>query len=206
MIYTVAQFIPIIVLFLLVTYSKNVVIFSNTVLGKLIAICIIIFYTFLDKLLGAAVCLFIVFYYQSDLVESMLNMDNDLNDLNDLNDSNDLNSTAILANEKNFVDDYVYIDKEKSKKEGIINYGDEYYKDILINNDVKQSKFRNDNCEKGELINKDLPVNYEMTEHVFPELKFRRGFCNPCLKDCEFSIIDEKLAMEDKLLREIKKK
>jgi hypothetical protein len=191
MLYTVAQFIPILVLFLVISYFKSVAKFSNTVLGKLLAICIIVFYTFLDKLLGAVVCLIIIFYYQSDVVEGMLNMDTEFSEYRE---------PAHLDH----VDDYVYFDKEgKSKKEGMENYSDLYGdgsdKDILIKNEKAQNEFRQNNCAKGELVNKGLPVNYEMTEHVFPELKFRRGFCNPCLKDCEFSIIEQKLALEDKL-------
>ena len=78
-------------------------------------------------------------------------------------------------------------------------YGDGSEDDILINNEKSQNEFRKNNCKSGELMNKDIHVNYEMTEHVFNELRFRRGACNPCLKDCEFSIIDKKLALEDKL-------
>jgi hypothetical protein len=191
MLYTVAQFIPIFILFLLVSYFKEIAKFSNTTFGKTLAVIIIIFYTILDKLLGAVVCLLIIFYYQSDVVETMLNMDNDFNDFN-------------LATTDDHVDDYVYIEKEgKPKKEGMMNYvklyGDDFNKDILMNNEKAQQDFKEKNCVKGELMNKDMPVNYEMTEHVFPEVKFRRGFCNPCSKYCEYSIIDQKLAMEDKL-------
>jgi len=193
MIHTVAQFIPILVLFIVISYFKGVAKFSNTVLGKILAICIIIFYTFLDKLLGAVVCLILIFYYQSDVVETMLNMDNDFNDLTD---SNDLEINQHMT--EDHVDDYIYIDSKK-KKEGMVNYESGVNKDILINNEKMQNEFRKNNCDKGELINKGVPVNYEMTEHVFPEVKFRRGFCNPCLKDCEFSIIEQKLALEDKL-------
>jgi hypothetical protein len=96
------------------------------------------------------------------------------------------------------VDDYVYFDNKK-KKEGMVNYESGGNKDILINNEKMQNEFRKNNCVNGELTNKGVPVNYEMTEHVFPEVKFRRGFCNPCLKDCDFSIIEQKLALEDKL-------
>ena len=199
MIHTIAQFIPILVLFLVISYFKSVAKFSNTVLGKLLAICIILFYTFLDKLLGALVCLIVIFYYQSDTVESMLNMDNDSSNLEINNITEDP------------VDDYVYLDNEKyKKKEGMDNYtdlyGDSSEKDILINNEKAQNEFKKSHCVKGELTNKGVPVNYEMTEHVFPELKFRRGFCNPCLKDCEFSIIDQKLALEDKLRIPLQKK
>jgi len=196
MINTVAQFIPILVLFLVISYFKSIAKFSNTVLGKLLAICIIVFYTFLDKLLGALVCLIVIFYYQSDTVETMLNMDNDFNDINDLTDSNDLEINQHMT--EDHVDDYIFIDNKK-KKEGMVNYESGGNKDILINNDKMQNEFRKNNCVNGELTNKGVPVNYEMTEHVFPEVKFRRGFCNPCLKECEFSIIEQKLALEDKL-------
>ena len=198
MIKTVAQFIPIIIIFLLISYFKSIAKFSNTVLGKLLAICVIIFYTTLDKLLGALVCLLVIFYYQSDLVENMLNLDSDLVNV----------VPEDIQADSDYVDDYVYLETQdamnkKYKKESMMNYvelyGDDHNKDILINNEKLQNEFRKNNCSKGELVNKDIPVNYEMTEHVFPEVKFRRGFCNPCLKDCEFSIIEQKLANEEKL-------
>ena len=75
MINTLAQFIPIFIIFILISYFKSVSKFSNTVLGKLIAICIIIFYTILDKMLGALVCLIVIFYYQSDVIKNMLNIE-----------------------------------------------------------------------------------------------------------------------------------
>jgi hypothetical protein len=55
----VCQFIPIFLIFLLLTRFKKVSVFSRTVLGKWMAICIIVFYT-----------VFILFY-QTDFVESM---------------------------------------------------------------------------------------------------------------------------------------
>jgi hypothetical protein len=130
MINTIAQFIPILILFLVISYFKSVAKFSNTLLGKLLAICIIVFYTFLDKLLGAVVCLIIIFYYQSDTVETMLNMDNDFNDLTD---SNDLEINQHMT--EDHVDDYIYfVNEKKNKKEGMVNYESGGNKDILINN------------------------------------------------------------------------
>ena len=200
MINTLAQFIPIFIIFILISYFKSVSKFSNTVLGKLIAICIIIFYTILDKMLGALVCLIVIFYYQSDVIKNMLNIeamesiDTDIN----IDDATNMNE---------YIDDYIYLEdnngKKKNKKEPMMNYvnlyGDDYNKDILMNNEKLQNKFRSENCSNGELMNKDVNVKYEMTEHVFPEVRFRRGFCNPCLKDCDFSIIEQKLATEDKI-------
>jgi hypothetical protein len=126
-----------------------------------------------------------------DVVETMLNMDTNLEDVDP------------GPSETDILDDYVYLstgERVRKNKENMINYTDiDYEKDILINNDKKQDAFRSENCIKGELTNKDVSVKYEMTEHVFPEIKFRRGACNPCLKTCEFSIVESKINTEEKL-------
>lgn len=190
--YTIAQFIPIILIFLLSSYSKSVVRFSSTILGKLLAVCIIIFYTFIDKLLGTFICLLILFYYQSDIVEHMLNMNQIENMENNGDDSND----------NDYLDNYLLDDGDKKKKERMMNYADVYGNDnILCSNDTIKERFKKNNCVNRELINKGTPVNYEMTEHVFPEIKFRKGFCNPCLNTCEYSIIEQKIETENNLIR-----
>jgi hypothetical protein len=70
----VAQFIPILLFFLAASYLKDAVLLSRTVLGKFIAILVIVFYTTIDPLLGILACLAIIFFYQTDYVENMLNM------------------------------------------------------------------------------------------------------------------------------------
>ena len=65
---TVAQFIPIIVIITLLSYSKEFVNMSTTILGKIFAICIVLFYTSLDKYMGLVLCLLVIVYYQSDFV------------------------------------------------------------------------------------------------------------------------------------------
>jgi hypothetical protein len=65
----------------------------------------------------------------------------------------------------------------------------------------RQKTFRQTNCSKGVLVNKGIPVNNEMAEHVFPELKFDGSACNPCDTTCAFSLLSQKLNMEDELTR-----
>jgi len=68
----VCQFIPIFLIFLLLTRFKKVSVFSRTVLGKWMAICIIVFYTVvMDKYVGLFVCALFILFYQTDFVESM---------------------------------------------------------------------------------------------------------------------------------------
>jgi hypothetical protein len=197
--YTIAQFIPIILIFLLSSYSKSFVRFSSTILGKLLAVFIIIFYTFIDKLLGTFICLLILFYYQSDIVEHMLNMNQIENMENNGDDNNGDNNND---NDLDYLDNYLADEGDKKERERMMNYADVYGNDnILCSNDAIKEKFRKNNCVNRELINKGTPVNYEMTEHVFPEIKFRKGFCNPCLNTCEYSIIEQKIETENNLLR-----
>jgi len=191
---TIAQFIPIIIIFLLLSRFRNVVDFSNTYLGKLIAVLIIIFYASLDKIVGVFVCALIIFYYQMDIVENMLNMENDSEHFSNLEDVKHNHNNSHLDKT---LDDYIY-----SSKEETMNYSNlDEEKDILIKNEKKKDKFRKESCVNGQLMNKGSKVNYQITEKVFPEIKFRRGACNPCLKKCEFSVIEKKMKTEEKLRR-----
>jgi hypothetical protein len=72
------DFIPI---FLVYAFAKEPVAtiqFSGSTLGKLIAICLIAFYTSVNATYGIFVCLLVLVYYQTDLVEEILNMDRSL--------------------------------------------------------------------------------------------------------------------------------
>lgn len=76
---TIAQFIPILLAFAMLSFIKPFVLFSHSILGKLLAVLIIIFYSHIDKILGAFVCALVILFYQFDYVENMLNM-SDTND------------------------------------------------------------------------------------------------------------------------------
>jgi hypothetical protein len=63
-----------IILYLVVTYSPQVARFSHTLLGKLFAIALIVLYSMTDIISGVLVCSLIIFYYQTDYVESFQNV------------------------------------------------------------------------------------------------------------------------------------
>jgi hypothetical protein len=79
---------------------------------------------------------------------------------------------------------------------------------VLLDKDPKgelKAAFRKENCKNGR-----LSVNNELAEHVaFPlsgnsisTIKFNTDFakCNPCDPHCGFSIVEEKLLVEDALM------
>jgi len=65
--------IPIIIVYLLLSIWMDLRDFTKTTLGKFFAILIIIYYTTIDKKLGALACLLIILYYHSTLAK-MLNI------------------------------------------------------------------------------------------------------------------------------------
>lgn len=199
----IAQFIPIILIFILVTYSKPLALFSNTALGKLLAIGIIIFYTYLDKYVGLFICALVILYYQSDYVENMLNMDGAM-DMEAVGDTLLAQHTDIDMNDT--IDDYVYLSNDdvkpqlskQTKKGAKVEPFTEYNK--ASHGDV-QDQFREQNCKNGTLYYKNMRVRPEMAGHVFPELNFAKNYpCNPCDKSCDISITEAKLETEAKLV------
>ena len=64
------QFLPILLVFLFLKYPKKFAELSESGLGRLFAIIVIIFYVSIDRTYGLLVCLLIIAYYQSDFVEN----------------------------------------------------------------------------------------------------------------------------------------
>jgi hypothetical protein len=182
------QFIPIILLFVLITYFTDTALFSRTIIGKLIAICIIIFYASIDKLYGLLVCALIILYYQSDFVENMLNYGGDWTTFD--------SSTNIDH------DDGIYIGGIFTQTLEPFMPIEKAYQDDLSNstNPLINDEFRSNHCTNGKLMDKGVPVRLDMTQHVFPEVTFKDKPCNTCSKTCGFSIT------EDRLLKEVSMK
>jgi len=211
----ISQFIPIVIIFLLLSYSSEIAIFSHSILGKIISILIIGYYTTIDKYIGLLVCILFIFYYQTDYVESMLN----INDYNwDWKVNHDL------------VGDYLFIEsfselkprcncgspkpfqeakkEDKLEEENLIlkgyenfeNYRELYEDNHEQSNEEVKDTFRKENCSSnGVLKYKNMEVKNDMAEHIFSELKFKNGTCNPCSKTCDFSIIESRIKTEDEL-------
>ena len=196
---TVAQFIPILTIFLLLSQYRGCVEFSHTVLGKIIASFLILFYTGIDKVIGLFVCALIILFYQMDCVENMLNIES-FDTIEKEEDS-----------EEN--DELDYIETKPPKAcdscgvkdvETFENYDNNNTTDFIKDKPV-QDQFRKEHCVKGVLKHKDMDVKNEMAQHIYPELKFHKDYCNACSPTCQFSIIESKLKTENKLLPKLSK-
>jgi hypothetical protein len=201
----IIQFIPIIIIFTLLKFSKDFVNFSFTILGKLIAILIIIFYSAIDIMVGLCVCGLVILYYQSDYVENMLNI-SDMIEIDDI--SPNIPDLEIDYDDVGIPDDGIYLfptatsnyinkrqikGKQPCKSKCNKCEGMTDYKSDLIN------KFKKENCVGGELKYKDMTVKNDMAELVFSELAFDNKPCNACNNTCKYSIIEGKIKTEEKM-------
>jgi hypothetical protein len=193
--YLLAEFIPIILIFLFLSKNKEFFQFSRTIPGKLVAVGLIVFYALTDKILGLLVCGLVILFYQSDNIESMELLGSEFN----LDEIQIVPENPTIV-EYEPVDDGIYISMQPvSSKERKMKKTFVAESEVLITSSADH--FRKENCEKGQLTHKGMKVKNEMAEHVFPEMKFNNIVCNPCSKNCEISVINEKLNTE-KVLRQ----
>ena len=218
---TVAQFIPIIVIIAMLSYSKEFVNMSNTILGKIFAICIVLFYTSLDKYMGLVLCLLVIVYYQSDFVENMLNTDDTMDKLFENFEASKKEALSNPTQGDKTIQDG---DKKQSQlQENMSSLSDVYAEDTQNDSDkdeepdkegmttrkegmTKQkegmttvSDFRKQNCKGKKLLSKGSEVKPDMVKHIFPNVEFTNHTCNVCDDSCNFSIIENRLKTEKEL-------
>jgi hypothetical protein len=176
--FILVEFIPIILLFLLLSYTHPFVNISNSILGRSIALTIILFYTYIDNTLGLLACAVIILFYQSDIVENMLNRDENFESNREFIKSKNINpqETSIT-------------------KDSPLSYITQYEEPNIHNDNLESEKneFKTLHCEKGHLVNKGQIVKTDMTEHVFPNVEFHNEKCNICDPTCNFSIIEKQV-------------
>ena len=197
------QFIPIILIFLFLRYTENTVALSHTVLGKLFAVSLILFYTKIDVVYGLIVCLLVICYYQSDYVEGMKSADDD--DAKDepkpkpepepMTDGETKDETKEKTKDTN-----------DTKPEGFTEYAQmyqtppsEFGQSVVATGDTKKRDFIQQHCDHQTLKYKNQPVRPDIAEHVFTEIAFNNTPCNVCSKGCPFVV--KYLQQEEALLR-----
>lgn len=214
-------FLPIVLLYMFLAYTKETILFSNTPVGKLIAICIIVYYTNVNVMYGVFVCMLILVYYQTDLVEDILHMEHNEFINRQLDEMNAEIQRAFgispewanVMDEMTIAKDVAWLskpkpDKDKSYEGFQIGSPDIYaYRahdhsgripDKPDKKEELMAMFRKEHCVNGVLEHKGMEIHPEMTEHVFREFKPDNEWnrCNPCDSTCSFSIIEERIQNE----------
>lgn len=70
----IVKLLPIILVSVLFLYKEDTIEFSHTILGRLVAVSIILFYISCNILYGLLACLLVILYYQFDFVEERSNL------------------------------------------------------------------------------------------------------------------------------------
>jgi hypothetical protein len=180
-------------------YPDELLTFSYSHLGKLMAILIVILNTCINVIYGTFACALILLYYQSDMIEGMM--------------SYDFTSTITPKPESQVTTKNGEIVSSKKKEEP--NRGYEILdiieeapdpdfsiplEDTGLSEDftyTDKDKFQKKNCKNGQLYEERenevfFPVKTEFADAIFPNLQFKNeNRCNPCDKNCDFAIINQ---------------
>jgi len=166
-------FVVLVVSLIMIMKPRALVNFSNTLLGRLVLITLIILTTYHSTLSGIFVALLTVYLFES-IFETFENNNKD--------------------GEKH--DD----DKEDKSKEEDKETSDEVEEHDTENDDKEElsskDKFTEKHCKKDEegnmmFMNDDgEKLSLEEIEKKYPNIKFEKDKCNPCDVKCNFDLIE----------------
>ena len=218
--------IPIVLIYVFMAFTRDAILFSDTILGKCLAISLIVFYSNIHTLYGVLACVLVLVYYQTDLVEDILRTEHSEmveTRLMEMNEEIQKNwgepLWARVSDETTIAKNVLakpQIPEKTSLYEGFqsndtnrFSYKTELsFSKMFEREPEKPDKkaelmeiFRKENCVKGVLMHKGAEVQPEMAQHIFRELKpfSEWAKCNPCDPTCDFSIIEQKITAETRL-------
>lgn len=176
------QFIPAFLILIYLTHRHTFRNLSHSILGKLFAVMLILYYTRMHFLFGTLSCFVVIIYYMlTENVEEGFRSDAVV-------DTSTVDKSKTSEETVQFNTDELILDKPKEFT-GIITI-DQF-------NDAKE-EFIREKCKNGVLMYKDLPVKTEMADHVYSEIKFNKSNkCNPCDRTCDYNIVEAKLKTQE---------
>lgn len=150
------------VAFLYICHTHSFIKFMTSILGKLTVVCVILYYSSIDKIYGILVTLLIIVFYQMDttrwIEEGFF----------------DIGSLTSAKSVSNGGENQTYV--------SVIDLEDNI-------TERRKSEFQKRHCSvEGDLTYKNLPVKKDMADILFPEIRFEGGVCNVCDKNCEFNV------------------
>lgn len=175
------QFIPAFLILIYVSYRHTFRNLSHSILGKLFAVMLILYYTRMHFLFGTICCFVVILYYMlTEVKQDAEGFESEVSP-----PKKALQTTTTKETVESFV-----VDKPKTTS-SIITI-DQF-------NDAKE-EFIREKCKNGVLMYKDLPVKTEMSDHVYSEIKFNKtAKCNPCDRTCDYNIVEAKIKTQEAL-------
>ena len=156
--------------------------YGDSILGKLVAISIIVYLTYENVIHGLFACISLIWFYQSDFLVKQKELFTNLPTIEQYSHKNIDNSHNIpIKPDLETKADLIHYEK----------YADAYPLQKILLKTESDTIFRNQNCDhKLELLyNNSKIIHPEMIPHIFPEVSFLDNIpCNPCDKKCNFSV------------------
>lgn len=159
--------------------------FSHSILGRIFAVIFIVYFTYQDFIYGILFCILVIYYYQVDPMYY-------------------LNTKHLEGFEYEYQLDTGKTDDFYKKIPNTTTYQPYEPNAFEYARNSAEAKFIKENCPNGDLKKQtqigSLAVNPEMAEHAFPNIQFSGQPCNPCSKQCSFSIINNRLKTEQEIV------
>ena len=193
----IEQYLPILLLIIFLLFPSTFILQSNTILGKLISILLIVIYTNVHVLYGISVCLFVIFYYQSDYIYSIIQSENfqpkEIKEQKENFQPKEQKENMIPQRNSVYTDSSLGEYKINSDKidELLLDFNKAYSGEKLPIQSESETIFRKQKCnDKLELVYKNKIIrNNDMIPYIFSELQFENDTpCNPCDPACPFAI------------------
>lgn len=194
------QFIPAFLILIYLTHRHTFRNLSHSILGKLFAVMLILYYTRMHFLVGTLSCFMVIIYYMltEDVAVGIhavgIHAEGFRSETKQEEAEAEAKAEAKAKAEKKEArpveSDQLILDKPRGVT-AIITI-DQF-------NDAKE-EFIREKCKNSVLMYKDLPVKTEMADHVYSEIKFNKSKkCNPCDRTCDYNIVEAKLKTQEAL-------
>jgi hypothetical protein len=188
----VMQFIPIMLVLVYASYKPWFIESSQSILGKVIAVMLILYYTSIDYVYGTLCCVVIIAFYQMNEREGF---------------GPDFGSKAVgdkaeprEGGVKPMGDAKPMVMKPMVMKPMVMEPMGDLKPDTIDAFTSARDAFIQEKCRNGVLMHKDFPVKSEMADHVYPEIQFNtKSRCNPCDTTCDYSIVEAKIDTETEM-------
>lgn len=190
----IMQFIPMVLVLLMASFPQQFSQVSHSLVGKVFAVCLVLYYTRIYYVFGLVAVIFFILYYQEFeepfVPENKNKKEPETTEIED-------DGTNLPPLEESDTDNLNEGFSEYTKDTGVITI-DQF-------NDAKDA-FIKEKCKNGVLMYKMMPVRNEMADHVYSEIKFiDDNKCNPCDSTCDYNIIEAKLKTQESLISKISK-
>ena len=199
----VMQFIPIILVLVYASYKPWFVDAAHTVLGKVIAIMLIVYYTSIDYVYGTLCCVIVIAFYQMHEIEGFVEgaKEKKRKRKRKAAKANQAKAQASaedadVAKSEDIKEETVDEEETVAEEEPAV----EEFSNQIASFSSARDTFIRDKCLNGVLMHKGFPVKSEMADHVYSEIQFNTpARCNPCDQTCDYSIVEAKIDTETEL-------